>query len=92
MQRIRSTAPVQNNCVRNKRNDTLPIRAHNADLVADAIRVHEQFDALRFGRHPTNEYCSRVERCEQLLLTGYKLASEGKGLLKERDARLNSLK
>lgn len=30
------------------------VRAHNADLVADAIRVREQFDALRSGRDSTN--------------------------------------
>lgn len=69
------------------------VRAHNADLVADAIRVRDQFDALRSGRHSTNEQRnSRVERCEQLLSTGYELATEGEGLLRDRDVRLNVLK
>lgn len=55
------------------------VRTHNADLVADALRVREQFDALRSGRDSTNEQCgSRVERCERLLSEGYELgAPEG---------------
>lgn len=69
------------------------VRAHNADLVADAIRVREQFDALRFRRDSTDERDSgRVERCERLLSEGYSLEAEGEGLLKERGARLKALK
>ena len=69
------------------------VRAHNADLVADAIRVREQFDALRSRRDSNCEQCGdRVERCERLLSEGYQLASEGEGLLRESDARLKVLK
>ena len=69
------------------------VRLANADLVADAIRVREQFDALRSRRDSTNEQCyDRVERCERLLSEGYSLASEGEGLLRDRDARLKALK
>lgn len=69
------------------------VRMANADLVADAIRVREQFDALRSGRNSTSEQCcSRVERCERLLSEGYSLASEGEGLLRERDARFKPLR
>ena len=68
------------------------VRTANADLVADAIRVREQFDALRSRRDSTNEQCyDRVERCERLLSEGYQLAAEGEGLLRERDARLKVL-
>ena len=69
------------------------VRVANADLVADAIRVREQFDALRSGRDSTGEQCcNRVERCERLLSEGYSLAAEGEGLLREQDARLRVLK
>ena len=69
------------------------VRLANADLVADAIRVREQFDALRSRRDSTSEQCySRVERCERLLSEGYSLAAEGEGLLREYSARLNVLK
>ena len=69
------------------------VRMANADLVADAIRVREQFDALRSRRDSNDEQCcDRVERCERLLSTGYELAGEGEGLLRERDARLKILK
>ncbi len=69
------------------------VRAHNADLVADVIRVREQFDQLRSRRDSTGEQCcSRAERCERLLSTGYELAGEGETLLRERDARLRALK
>ena len=69
------------------------VRMVNADLVADAIRVREQFDALRSGRDSTNEQCcDRVERCERLLSEAYSLAAESEGLFKDRDARLNALK
>ena len=69
------------------------VRMANADLVADAIRVREQFDALRFRRDSTGEQCrNRVERCERLLSEGYELASEGEGLLREWGARLRTLK
>ena len=69
------------------------VRAHNADLVADAIRVREQFDRLRSRRDSTSEQCcDRVERCERLLSEGYELAAEGEGLLREWGARLRSLK
>ena len=69
------------------------VRMANADLVADAIRVREQFDALRSRRDSTGEQCNdRLERCERLLSTGYELANEGEGLLRERDARLKAMK
>ncbi len=69
------------------------VRMANADLVADALRVREQFDALRSNRDSTNEQCySRLERCERLLSTGYELAAESEGLLRECDARLRALK
>ena len=69
------------------------VRMANAELVADAIRVREQFDALRSRRDSTGEQCcGRVERCERLLSTGYSLAAEGEGLLKDRDARLKSFR
>lgn len=69
------------------------VRMANADLVADAIRVREQFDALRSSRDSTGEQCcSRVERCERLLSTGYSLAAEGEGLLRDSYARVNVLK
>ena len=69
------------------------VRLDNAELVADAIRVREQFDALRSGRNSTDEQCgNRVERCERLLSEGYQLAAEGEGLFRERDARLRALK
>ena len=49
------------------------VRAHNADLVADAIRVREQFDALRSSRDSTGEQCcSRVERCVCLKSNEYR--------------------
>ena len=68
------------------------VRLANAELVADAIRVREQFDALRSGRDSTGEQCGdRLERCERLLSEGYSLAAEGEGLLKDWDARLGSL-
>ena len=68
------------------------VRIANAELVADAIRVREQFDALRSGRDSTGEQCGdRLERCERLLSEGYSLAAEGEGLLKDWDARLGSL-
>lgn len=68
------------------------VGAHNADLVADAIWVRELFDALRSRRDSTGERCGdRVERCERLLSEGYSLASEGEGLLRDRDARLKAL-
>ena len=69
------------------------VRLANADLVADAIRVREQFDALRFRRDSTGEqYSDRVERCERLLSEAYSLAGEGEGLFRELDVRLKALK
>ena len=69
------------------------VRMANAELTADALRVRKQFDALRSGRDSTGEQCcSRLERCERLLSEGYSLAAEGEGLLRERDARMNTLK
>ena len=69
------------------------VRRANADLVADAIRVRGQFDALRSRRDSAGEQCcDRVQRCERLLSEAYELAGEGEGLLRDRDARLNALK
>ena len=67
------------------------VRVANAELVADAIRVREQFDALQSGRDTTGEQCrNQVERCERLLSEGYQLAAEGEGLLREWGARLKA--
>ena len=69
------------------------VRLDNAELVAGAIRVREQFDALRAGRDSTDVQCGdRLERCERLLSEGYQLAAEGEGLLRERDARSRILR
>ena len=65
----------------------------NAELAADALRVREQFAQIQSHRSPDLERSHhRVERCERLLSEAYSLAGEGEGLLKERDARLNTLK
>ena len=69
------------------------VRVANADLVADASRVREQFDKLQSGRDSngkSNDH--RAERCDALVSEAYILASEGEGLLRDRDARLNALK
>ena len=65
----------------------------NAELAADALRVREQFAQIQSTRSPDLE-CShhRIERCERLLSEAYELAGEGEGLLRERDARINTLK
>ena len=69
------------------------VRMANAELVTDAIRVREQFNALRSRRDSTGEQCcNRVERCERLLSEGYQLAADGEGLLRDREARLNTTK
>ena len=65
----------------------------NAELVTDALRVREQFAQIQSRRSPDLERSHhRVERCERLLSEAYELAGEGEGLLKERDARINTLK
>ena len=65
----------------------------NAELTADALRVREQFAQIQSRRSPDLERSHhRVERCERLLSEAYELAGEGEGLLKERDARINTLK
>ncbi len=65
----------------------------NAELAADALRVREQFAQIQSSRSPDLERSHhRIERCEQLLSEAYELAGEGEGLLRERDARLNSQK
>ena len=65
----------------------------NAELVADALRVHEQFAQIQSRRSPDiGRSHHRVERCERLLSEAYELAGEGESLLKERDARMNTLK
>ena len=69
------------------------VRAHNADLVADAIRVRELFAQVQSTRSPDLERSHhRIERCEQLLSTAYSLAGEGEALLRERDARLEAVR
>ena len=69
------------------------LNAHNAQLSADALRVREQFNQLQSRRSPDLERSNhRAQRCEQLLSEAYGLAREGEGLLRERDARLNSVK
>lgn len=65
----------------------------NAELAADALRVLEQFAQIQSRRSPDLERSHhRIERCERLLSEAYELANEGEGLLKERDARLQSMK
>lgn len=65
----------------------------NAELTADALRVRELFAQVQSTRSPDLERSHhRVERCEQLLSEAYELANEGEGLLRERDARLQSMK
>lgn len=65
----------------------------NAELVADALRVREQFAQIQSRRSPDIERSyHRIERCERLLYEAYELAGEGEGLLRERDARMNTLK
>lgn len=60
---------------------------------ADADRVHKQFNQLKSRSSSTLEQCNRrAGRCEQLLSEAYELAGEGEGLLRDRDARLESLK
>ncbi len=69
------------------------LRALNADISLDAIRVREQFDKLQSGRDSNGQSSDhRTDRCDALLSEAYSLASEGEGLLRERDARLNALK
>lgn len=68
-------------------------RLINAELAADALRVREQFAQIQSRRSPDLERSHhRIERCERLLSEAYELANEGEGLLKERDARLQSMK
>lgn len=65
----------------------------NAELVADAIRVREQFDKLQSGRDSNGQSSNRrTDRCNALLSEAYGLASEGEGLLRECDSRMNALK
>lgn len=69
------------------------LRAINADIGADAIRVREQFDKLQSGRDSNSKSSDhRANRCNSLLSEAYSLAGEGEGLLRDRDARLNALK
>ena len=64
----------------------------NAELVADSLRVREQFAQIQSRRSPDLERSHhRIERCERLLSEAYQLANEGEGLLKERDTRLKAL-
>ena len=64
----------------------------NVELVADTLRVREQFAQIQSRRSPDLERChNRIERCERLLSEAYELAGEGEGLLKERDARMRAL-
>ena len=65
----------------------------NAELIADAIRVRDQFAQIQSTRSPDLERSHhRIERCERLLSEAYELAGEGEGLLREREARLNTMK
>ena len=69
------------------------LRALNADISLDAIRVREQFDQLKSSRDSNDKSSDhRADRCNALLSEAYSLASEGEGLLRERDARLNAVK
>lgn len=63
------------------------------ERTADADRVRKQFNQLKSRSSSTLEQCNRrAGRCEQLLSEAYELAGEGEGLLRDRDARLKSLK
>ena len=65
----------------------------NAELAADALRVRELFAQIQSRRSPDLERSHhRIERCKRLLSEAYSLAGEGEGLLRERDARLETLK
>lgn len=65
----------------------------NAELTADALRVRELFAQVQSTRSPDLERSHhRVERCERLLSEAYELAGEGEGLLRDRDARLNTMR
>ena len=65
----------------------------NAELTADALRVREQFAQIQSRPSPDLERSHhRIERCERLLSEAYELAGESESLLKERDARLESVK
>ena len=69
------------------------LRAINADISSDVIRVREQFDQLQSGRDSSGQSSDqRTDRCNALLSEAYSLAGEGEGLLRDRDARLNALK
>lgn len=69
------------------------LRALNTDISLDAIRVREQFDKLQSSRDSNGKSSDhRAERCNSLLSEAYSLASEGEGLLRDRDARLKALK
>ena len=69
------------------------LRRESADIATDAGRVRKQFDELKKRRSATLEQCNRrASRCEQLLSEAYELAGECEGLLRDRDARLKSLK
>ena len=69
------------------------LRALNADISLDAIRVREQFDKLQSSRDSNGQSSDhRTNRCNALLSEAYSLASEGEGLLRDRDARLKVLK
>ena len=69
------------------------VKRDAADRSADAERVRKQFNELKSRRSATLEQCNRrAARCEQLLSEAYELAGECEGLLRDRDARLRSLK
>lgn len=69
------------------------LKRSNADLALDTARVREQFDQLKSRRGSNSQPSDhRADRCEHLLSEAYELASEGEGLLRDRDARLNALK
>ena len=69
------------------------VRLANTELVADAIRVREQFDKPQSGRDSNYKSSDhRADRCNALLSEAYSLASEGESLLRERDTRFRALK
>lgn len=69
------------------------LKRTNAELASDTARVRQQFDQLQSRSSPDLEYCNnRASRCNVLLSEAYSLASEGEGLLRDRDARLKALK
>ena len=69
------------------------LKRDNVKRVADVERVRKQFSDRGNSNNSSLVSCnSRAGRCEHLLSEAYELAGECERLLKDRDARLSSLK